>query len=172
MIVIRNIDNDQQPWWSSYHGDDDHDMITILITMILMIIMITMIRKTTLFSRQLTVFATSLKLQVVQRWSMIIDHFDSDGLWSLLSCNGDDRQDFRWAWDPVWGFRRHWGRACKWGHYYLVNMWSCELSSVNCMWKYIFQVLDHQQRKVAKVVLHPEFLQREVAWQSQWDGVG
>lgn len=42
-------------------------MITILITMILMIIMITMIRKTTLFSLQLTVFATSLKLQVVQR---------------------------------------------------------------------------------------------------------
>lgn len=34
------------------------------------------------------------------------------------------------------------------------------------------EVFDHQQRKVAKVVLHPEFLQREVAWQSQWDGVG
>ena len=51
-------------------------MITILITMILMvimitmiflIIMITMIRKTTLFSLQLTVFATSLRPQVVQR---------------------------------------------------------------------------------------------------------
>ena len=34
------------------------------------------------------------------------------------------------------------------------------------------QVLEHEQRKVAKVVLHPDFRQREVAWQSQWDGVG
>ena len=36
----------------------------------------------------------------------------------------------------------------------------------------LVQVLEHQQRKVSKVILHPDFRQREVTWQSQWDGVG
>jgi len=34
------------------------------------------------------------------------------------------------------------------------------------------EVYEHQQIKVAKVVLHPHFRQRELTWQSQWDGVG